>query len=93
MTVGSLVRLKVKCLGNEPGTLGVCYSVDHTLGRPSYGIVFPNGEYDGFSPAEMGSFLEPAGFSSSVQDYQFTNVIRLSEDCRRGVFNIALQRR
>jgi len=90
MKVGSTVRLNRPCLGNDSGTLGVCYSVDNDLGRPSYGVLFENGNHDGFSPDEVGLFLEPAGFSKDVEGYQFTNVVKLSHDYDQGVFDAAL---
>jgi hypothetical protein len=93
MKVGTIVRLKVTCLGNGPGVLGVCYSEDNALGRPSYGILFENGEYDGFSPDEIRTFLEEAGFCEEICSYQFSNVMKLSQDYARGIFNVALLKR
>ena len=90
MVVGTTVKLKVSCLGNNAGALGVCYSKDNDLGRPSYGVIFENGNYDGFSPEEVRDFLEETGFAMSVRDYQFTNVMKLSRDFDDGVFHAAL---
>lgn len=91
--VGTTARLKVPLLANPARTFGVCYSVDYSLGRPSYGFIFENSNYDGFSPDEVEQFLEIAGFDRSVENYQFTNVMKLSEDFEHGVFNAALLRR
>lgn len=90
MRIGTIVQLKINCLGNEIGAQGVCYSIDYSLGRASYGVIFENGNFDGFSPEDVELFLKEIGFSSSIQYYQFTNVIKLSQDFDRGVFKSAL---
>jgi hypothetical protein len=88
MQVGSLVRLKIPCLGNPKGTVGFCYEVyaprGYYLDRPHCSIIFPNSNYDGFSVDEQNEFLEYVG-ESGLQ-YTFTNVIRLSQDFYRGLF-------
>jgi len=89
MRIGALMKLKVNCLGNPAGTVGVVY-YDYGDG---FQVIFPNGEYDGFSvPDESEQFLEEVGFAPSVADYAFKSVIRLSDDYRNGVFNKALGR-
>ena len=45
MKVGTICKLKVDCLGNEPGTLGVVF-YDYGDG---FQAIFENGNYDGFS--------------------------------------------
>jgi len=87
--VGVLVRLKCDCLGNAEGTTGVCYEVYELGGRPGYSFIFENGRYDGFSPDEVDMFLEEIGFYLPISHYDFTNVVRLSEDFKRGVFDEA----
>ena len=93
MRVGTTVRLKTRCLGNDIGALGICYSEDNDLGRPSYGVIFENGDYDGFSPDDVETFLEEAGFCEGICSYQFSNVIKLSQDYNSGIFNEALLKR
>lgn len=87
MTVGTIVRLKRACLGNDDGTLGVGFN-DYGSGCQ---FIFANGEYDGFSLEEQKMFLEEVGFSEEVSGYQFRSVMYLSDDFRRGVFNSALK--
>jgi len=87
--VGTLVRLKLDCLDNEAGTTGVCYEVYELGARPGYSFIFENGRYDGFSPDEVDMFLEELGDYNPISYYDFTNVITLSEDFRRGVFDEA----
>jgi len=95
MNVGTIVKLKVNCLGNKAGTLGVVFNV--------YGdgvqVIFENGRYDGFSAVnkmgtgheeiEINFFLEEVGFEVSLDDYRFQNVHTLSEDYRQGKFDKA----
>jgi hypothetical protein len=90
--VGTTVKLKVPCLGNEAGTRGVCYEV-YTLGQNHVGasFIFANGRYDGFSKQECDAFLEFTGFDSKINEYDFKNVILLSQDFDRGVFTEALR--
>jgi hypothetical protein len=97
MKVGTIVRLKVDCLGNKAGTLGVVFN-DYGDG---FQAIFKNGNYDGFSTThrvligetkqvEADYFLEEVGFEQSVvAAYQFRNVIQVSRDYRKGVFDIA----
>jgi hypothetical protein len=91
MNIGQVVRLRVDCLGNPKGTFGVCYE-NYNIGHEGASVIFENGNYDGFSKDEQESFLEDAGFDQSVADYQFQNVMKLSQDFDQGVFNIALLR-
>jgi hypothetical protein len=91
MNVGTIVKLKVDCLGNKAGTLGVVFY--------HYGdgiqAIFENGNYDGFSNhktvgpvVETGLFLEEVGFEESLAGYKFQNVNTVSEDYRMGKFDI-----
>ena len=103
MKVGTICKLKVDCLGNKAGTLGVVFY--------NYGdgvqVIFENGRYDGFSithggmigeapfvkretaQVEADYFLEEVGFEESLAGYHFKNVMQVSEDYKAGVFNIA----
>lgn len=93
LQVGSVVRLRVACLGNPKGTLGVCYEEYVLGGRDGYSIIFENGNYDGFSGedeacyAEIKRYLEVIGYAPKLSDYQFTNVMRLSMDFEAGEFD------
>ena len=91
MKIGTIVKLKVGCLGNEPGTLGVVF---YEYGDGSQAI-FQNGNYDGFSETsimpngeiEADFFLEKVGFCDSLAGYQFKNVIMVEQDFRNGIFS------
>lgn len=100
MKVGTICKLKVKCLSNEVGTLGVVF-YDYGDGVQ---VIFENGNYDGFSTSssalaaktsedrdktEAEQFLEEVGFEESLAGYQFKNVTQVSADYRKGLFNIA----
>ncbi len=91
MKVGTLVKLKVPCLGNEAGAQGVCFDV-YQLGDypPGAQIIFENGNYDGFSQEEQAQFLEEM-CDTSFQ-YEFTHVIQLGNDFRAGVFDYAFMK-
>jgi len=87
--VGSLFRLKLGCLGNDRGALGVCYEVwERGGGGRGVSVISANGRYDGFSAREAARFLEPAGRSAdpAIAAYRFVNVLALEGDFRRGVF-------
>jgi hypothetical protein len=92
MRVGTIVKLKVNCLGNLAGTLGVVF-YDYGDGIQA---IFENGNYDGFSTkrkaheqTEEEYFLEEVGFEESLACYQFKNVVSVARDYKIGRFNIA----
>jgi len=89
--VGTVVKLKVYCLRNPAGTLGVCYETYHLGDREGYGFIFENGEYDGFAPDEVADCLAIVGTCESCEDYEFSNVVRLSMDFEGGRFADALR--
>ena len=90
MQVGTVVKLKVDCLGNSKDTLGVVF---YNYGD-GFQAIFENGNYDGFSltskmpdgQIEANYFLEEAGYAHNLSKYEFKNVIQVSEDFRKGVF-------
>lgn len=87
MTVGTIVKLTVPCLGNPAGTLGVGFN-DYGDGCQ---FIFANGNYDGFSIDEQSQFLKEVGFSEELSDYEFESVIKTSNDFDYGVFDKPLQ--
>ena len=91
MHVGTMVKLKVPCLRNEPGTRGVCYDQYQMEKDLGYSVIFENGEYDGFSQDEASEMLEIVGVELALIDYIFTNVMKLTEDFRKGVFDCVLR--
>lgn len=88
MDVGTLVSLKVSCLGNSVGSIGVVYE-NYNRGAS---VIFKNGAYDGFSEEEQKMFLEEIGFCEEVSYYNFVSVVRLSEDFRKGFFDPVFKR-
>jgi hypothetical protein len=86
--VGTLVKLKCECLGNPPGTVGVCYEEYDLGGDHGSSFIFENGNYDGFSIEDQRLFLERIGHYPLT--YVFTNVMKLSEDYNNKVFEGAL---
>ena len=92
LKVGSRIKLKVPMLGNEAGTIGVVYEHYNLGWGDSFSIIFPNGNYDGFSPDEQKDFLEYVDECLELADYDFFNVIMLTKDFDRGKFNVALMK-
>ena len=90
LKVGSVVHLTTPMLGNKKDTLGVVYE-EYNIGYgDGVSVIFPNGEYDGFSENEQGRFLKIVGFCEGLEGYKFTNVMQLSRDFQNGKFNEAL---
>lgn len=96
MKVGTICKLKVDCLRNKAGTLGVVF-YDYDEG---FQAIFENGCYDGFSTTgtvsgnrqgqtEAEFFLDEVGFKASLAGYEFKNVLQVSMDYNRGLFDIA----
>lgn len=83
--IGTKVRLKIDCMANDKGTIGVCYETYNLGDGNGASIIFPNGEYDGFSEEEQTYFLEI--IENTTFRYEFTNVMKLSADFNKGVFN------
>lgn len=99
MKVGTVCKLKVDCLCNKAGTLGVVF---YSYGD-GFQAIFENGNYDGFSTTstlrgfgmsgygkviEADHFLEEVGFEKTLAGYHFQSVMRVSADYRKGVFKI-----
>ena len=89
--VGHKVKLKIECMGNPIGTIGVCYET-YNIGEPGgMSYIFKNGEYCGFSAEEQKDFFEEVGFCHEVANYDFTNVMQLSRDFDNSFFNPAFK--
>lgn len=82
--VGSIVKLMNPCLGNKVGTIGVVY--ENYFNGVS--IMFPNGQYDGFSPEEQKYYLKFTGIiDPDMEDYKFLSIIRTSLEFDNGKFD------
>lgn len=89
--VGMQCTVGKSCLNNPPGTIAVVYE-HYTLGEHhGISLIFPNGNYDGFSE-ECASLFEvtPERFIAGLSDYNFENVMKLALDFDRGIFDSAL---
>ena len=90
--VATIAMLKVPCLGNDEGVIGICYDVYELGGRKGYAFIFENGKYDGFAPDEVDSFLLVLDHSQPSYempwDYKFENVMKLTRDFEDGVFGV-----
>lgn len=85
--VGTTATAKFDLPICSKGERAVCYAVDEISGRPSYGFVFAQGKYDGFSPEDAMIMLDLVGHADTCAWYKFTNVGKLSEDYIRGRFD------
>jgi len=91
--VGSLIKLKEQCLGNPHGTVGYVYEtyIDYNYqNQKGISIIFPNGNYDGFSYNDQHIFIDPEFNQETDFKYEFKNVMKLSYDFNRGFFNKVL---
>lgn len=90
MKIGTIVELKVECLGNSIGTKGVVYEnyIDYDdTSKIAASIIFKNGDYDGFSYNEQKMFLKYVRHSVDYSCYNFRNVMQVSRDFRDGYWN------
>lgn len=85
--VGAKFKLRVACLGNSIGTVGICFNeyqdFDY-IDQTGVQVIFPNGEYDGFSVEEQKMFLEYVGHDLNCIGYRFKNVMEVAKDFRNG---------
>jgi len=92
--IGMRFRLKREILGNSAGTIGYVFNqypdfdVDGEFG---FQIIFRNGDYDGFSFNERELYLEEDGFEEKYVDYEFQNVMQVSQDFADGYWNFEKQ--
>lgn len=83
--IGRKYKLVRGMLGNVAGTEGYVFNQYYgTSGRDGIQIIFPNGNYDGFSPHEQDMFLEFIEDCKRYSDYEFKNVIQVSRDFKSG---------
>jgi len=90
MKIGTVVKLKLDCLGNECGALGVVYESYpdfDIIEANAVSVIFENGNYDGFSDRDQRLFLERVDFSGEHSNYQFKHVIKVSEDFGNGYWD------
>ena len=95
-----IAKVDIKALGVRAGDLGVVFNVYSDSAGTGFQVMFSNGEYNGFSEDEqMGErfvteadyFLEVLDLIPELSAYRFKNVIQLSEDYRKGVFNVGFK--
>jgi hypothetical protein len=85
--VGSRVTAKRASGVCDVAERGVCYEAYELAGRPGWSFIFASGRYDGFSPADVDTFLAVTGeVCQEVTAYQFRNVGELCRDFHDGRF-------
>jgi len=87
LVVGDVVRVGRPCMGNEAGAAAVVVEVYELERRPGWALLFANGNYDGFSPADLALFeVAHIGRADGLADYHFKNASALHADWRAGRF-------
>lgn len=87
MAIGDMYRVKVPVLGNNVGAIGVVFNEYPDYDFPDllgFQIIFPNGDYDGFSISEQVWLLEFYGHDERFENYEFKNVMQVSRDFQKG---------
>lgn len=91
--VGSIVKIGESVMNVDAGSYGVVYerySLDEDNDEPcGIGIIFENGEYDGFSRSDLEALkvTHTGRVDQRLKDYHFENAIKLSDDWRSGMFD------
>jgi len=89
LAIGTIVQLNNKLngrWGGGPKSIGICYE-EYTIGLTDkgYSFIFENGDNSGFDLDEINNFLIIIGYIQL--SYKFINVIILSHDFNKGLFN------
>ena len=91
MELGDVVTLNTPMLDCRPGTRGVVFNIYQDFddkSKQGVQIIFENGNYDGFSYDDQKYFLkEEKVFPYQKLPYEFTNVIKLSQDFKKGYWD------
>ena len=86
LKVGQKVVTKVNTFICKAGDKGVVYENYGT----GYGIIFEDGEFDGFSHDEVDEMITPTDeIVPEISGYVFKNVLQLSQDFDNGKFKKA----
>ena len=85
----TIVRLKMVCLGNGAGSIGICYKSHNAFGYSLKGsscsILFENGNHDDFTIDDQADFLIMVGQTGLA--YQYTDNGKLDLDYSQGLFD------
>jgi hypothetical protein len=88
--IGYKYMLTNPLLGNPVGAIGYVFNQYPDYDNPralGVQIIFPNGEYDGFSVKEQKRFLKFMGMDLRYADYEFRSVIQVGIDYEKGYWN------
>lgn len=91
--VGMVCTVGRSCRGNRPGSVAVVYE-NYRLepGHFGFGLLFPNGQYDGFNESDAEVFeVNPVKVCEACKNYHFSNVLDLMRDYCNGRFDSALK--
>ena len=84
--IGNQFILDRAMLGAKVGDIGYVFNEYSDFDGEGFGvqIIFPNGNYDGFSVREQALYLTYDGHIPEYSHYKFSNVIQVSRDFRKG---------
>lgn len=91
--IGMLCVVERPCLSNDANTLALVYE-NYKLGSEHQGVslIFPNGNYDGFSEECCEIFsVTPVKRLTHYSQYEFKDVGQLSHDFNIGLFDKAFE--
>ncbi|KIF53044.1 MULTISPECIES: hypothetical protein [Vibrio harveyi group] len=92
--VGMLCVVERPCVGNEANSFALVYE-NYLLGGQHHGVslIFPNGNYDGFSEECCESLsVTPVKMLANYSQYDFKNAGQLNHDFNRGLFDNAFDK-
>lgn len=89
--VGTVVRCNVNGGPLRKGMIGVCYELYQLGNHQGASFIFDTRFYDGFSQQEQEQMLLEIGHCRELENYSFSNVIKLERDFFSGVFDDVLQ--
>jgi hypothetical protein len=90
LDVGSIVVTRSRFLSNPIGTRGVCFADQMGVKGHTFGLIFANGLFDFLSHEEVGEFLLPIGFASSLAYFRWIDEEHLRTAFHDGLFSDAL---
>lgn len=92
--VGMMCTVGKPCLGNPAGCVAVVYESYKLGDHHGVSLLFPNGNYDGFSERCLEALdVTPFRFNRSLCNYEFVSVGKLADDFQRGLFANALSKK
>jgi hypothetical protein len=85
--IGMQCTVNKPCMNNAPGSLAVVYEQYQIGKHQGVSLIFPNGEYCGFSIEDLTIWeVNPVMVIPGLSNYQFEYVGNLQKDYLKGAF-------